>query len=320
MARIGHAASAEDGSGFGMPGDQTGREVRFDYLGTDGNKWVYIYRYEKDATVANNIAEAVIQAVQNPHVGYSRETYTGWGLYHTRYGLWTAMHETGDIRKIEVNVNCDCSQLVSCACKIAGVPNVVREMVTASQDDILKKCGFVRYNYDVNAVVKGDVLWRSGHTAVVVEGAVAPESLGPSKTPKYRGRITEFTPVYRVAASSVLNLLLVHPALGKDNLVDVCDEEGDFYYVRIVDKYGFVPKGKLVKDEEKKEDVVLKIGDEVRFVGDAIYFTSYEKARSVPVSKFNGTINMIAEGSAHPYYVFSKSVDGWCDKKDLEKL
>ena len=277
MARIGHAASAEDGSGFGMPGDQTGREVRFDTLGSDGNKWVYIYRYEKDAKVANNIAEAAIQAVENPHVGYSRETFTGWGLYHTRYGLWTAMHETGDIRKIEVNVNCDCSQLVSCCCKIAGVPNVVREMVTASEDSILKNCGFVRYNYDIDAVVKGDVLWRQGHTAVCVEGAVAPASVGPSKTPKYRGKITSFTPVYRVAAASVLNVLLAHPALGKDNLVDVCDEEGNFFYVRIVDKYGFVPKDKLIRDDEKKEDVVLKVGDEVKFVGSAIYVSSYEK-------------------------------------------
>lgn len=320
MAKIGHAASAEDGSGFGMPGDQTGREVRFDVLGADGNNWVYIYRFEKDAKVANNIAEAVIQAVQNPHVGYSRETFTGWGLYHTRYGLWTAMHEVGDIRLIEVDVNCDCSQLVSCACKIAGVPNVVREMVTASEDDILKNCGFVRYDYNINAVKKGDVLWRSGHTAVVVEGAESPVSVGPSKTPKYRGKITAFTPVYKSAKASALNVYLAHPALGKDNLVDVCDEEGDFYYVRIIDKYGFVPKDKLVKDEKKKEDVIFKIGDEVKFTGSAIYVSAYEKARAVPVSKFTGTINLIAEGSAHPYYVFSKHADGWCDKKDLEKL
>ena len=314
MAKIGHAASAEDGSGFGMPGDQTGREVRFDTLGSDGNNWVYIYRYEVDANVARNIAEAVIQAVQNPHVGYSRETYTGWGLYHTRYGLWTAMLETGDIRKIEVNVNCDCSQLVSCACYIAGVPNVVREMVTASEDKILKDCGFVRYDYDINAVRKGDVLWRSGHTAVVVEGAENPVSTGPSKTPKYRGKITAFTPVYRSANASVLNILLAHPALGKDNLVDVCDTVGNFFYVRIIDKYGYVPKDKLVRDDE------LALGMKVKFVGKKLYVSSYTNAASVEVKSFTGTINTIIEGRAHPYYVYSKGADGWCNKEDLERI
>ena len=314
MAKIGHAASAEDGSGFGMPGDQTGREVRFDTLGSDGNNWVFIYRYEKDAKVAMNIAEAVIQAVQNPHVGYSRETYTGWGLYHTRYGLWTAMHETGDIRLIEVNVNCDCSQLVSCACKIAGVPNVVREMVTASEDTVLTNCGFVRYNYDINAVKKGDVLWRGGHTAVVVEGAENPVSVGPSKTPKYRGKILSFTPVYKSPAASVLNIYLAHPALGKDNLVDVCDTEGNFYYVRIIDRYGYVPKDKLVRDDE------IGLGASVKFVGKKLYVSSYSNAAPVEVRPFNGTVNTIIEGRAHPYYVYSKGADGWCDKEDLERI
>lgn len=314
MAKIGHAASAEDGSGFGMPGDQTGREVRFDVLGADGNNWVYIYRYEKDAKVAINIAEAVIQAVQNPHVGYSREIFTGWGLYHTRYGLWTAMHEVGDIRLIDVNVNCDCSQLVSCACKIAGVPNVVREMVTASEDEVLKNCGFVRYDYNINAVKKGDVLWRSGHTAVVVEGAEKPVSVGSSKTPKYVGKITAFTPVYKSAKASVLNVYLAHPALGKDNLVDVCDTDGDFYYVRIIDKWGYVPKDKL----ERYNDIAL--GSKVRFVGNKLYISSYAQAMSIDMKPFSGTVNTIIEGRAHPYYVYSKGVDGWCNKEDLEVM
>ena len=37
------------------------------------------------------------------------------------------------------------------------------------------------------------------------------------------------------------------PHLGKDNLVDVCDEDGRFYYVRIAGKYfGFVEKQYIV--------------------------------------------------------------------------
>lgn len=40
MAILGHAASAEDGSGFGMPGDQTGREVRMETLWQWFLSWV----------------------------------------------------------------------------------------------------------------------------------------------------------------------------------------------------------------------------------------------------------------------------------------
>ena len=311
MAILGHAASAEDGSGFGIPGDQTGREVRMETLGTDGNKWVYIYRYP-DAGKAYNVAEAARQACMNSCVGYSRETYTGWGYYHSRYGLWEAISEFKDIRKIDVPVNCDCSSMVSSCIRIAGIPGAVREMVTAVEDKTLRNLGFSRIEYSLEAVKKGDILWREGHTGIVVEGYD-----GTPEEPliKYRGKITGLTPVYKTAKAALSNILTAHPFLGKGNLVDVCDETEGYYYVRIIDKYGYVPTDKLVRDDEKPKEPV--VGDKVRFVGKGLY-TSSGGGVFISVPNFDGTLNQKLVGRPYPCYVKSKAYDGWCQIKDLE--
>ena len=313
MAILGHAASAEDGSGFGRPGDQTGREVRMENLGTDGNAWVYIYRYEKNATVANNIAEAMRQLCMNDMGGYSRETYTGWGIYYTRYGFWQAITDFGDIRKINVPFNCDCSSAVSGCIRIAGISGAVRDMVTAVEDSVLKSLGFTRYNYSLQATKKGDILWRSGHTGIVVEGY---DGATPPPSVKYVGKITGLTPVYKTAKASLSNLLLEHPYLGKDNLVDVCDETEGFYYVRIVNVYGYVPQDKLVKRDNKKEEP--NVGDKVKFVGDKIYSSS-GGGSSVWVPKFDCELVQKLSGRPYPCYIKGKSYDGWCKIGDLEK-
>ena len=311
MAILGHAASAEDGSGFGRPGDQTGREVRMEALGTDGNKWEYIYRYP-DPAVAYNIAEAARQACMNDMVGYSRETYTGWGLYYTRYGLWEAISKYGDIRKIDIPVNCDCSAMVSACMRIAGVPNPYREMVTAVEDATLKKLRFERYPYKLEDTRKGDILWRPGHTGVVVEGY----DVTPEPTVKYRGRIIGLTPVYKSAKASIINILGKHPLLGKDNLVDVCDETEGYYYVRIVDVYGYVPQDKLVRDDEP---VSIEVGDKVRFLGGQL-FISAGGGNPVDVPPFDATVRSVMSDSfKYPYYIASKAYDGWCEYDKIEK-
>ena len=315
MAILSHAASAEDGSGFGKPGDQTGREVRMEILGADGNDWVYMYRYEKDPKKAKNIAEANRQACMNDLIGYSRETYTGWGDYYTRYGLWAAAHETGDIRKIAVPCNTDCSQLQITATWIAGIPNAesYKGMVTAVEDQYLKALGFTRYDYKLEETMDGDILWRPGHTGCVVEGW---KGSPVRPTVKYVGRITKFTPVYKTARAAYDNLLAEHPYLGVDNLVDVCDQTEGFYYVRIVDVFGYVPTDALVRKDDKPTE--FKIGDKVKFVGSTLYASS-GATKGVEVPNFSGEIKNIATGKRHPYYIYSKRYDGWCNLKDLER-
>lgn len=314
MAILGHAASAEDGSGFGRPGDQTGREVRMETLGADGNNWQYIYRYfgPNQESIRYNTAEAMRQLCMNPMGGYSRETYLGWGLYYSRYGFWTAITDFGDIRLIDKPFNCDCSSAVAGCMRIAGVQGAVREMVTATEDQILTSLGYKKIPYKKEDTLKGDILWRPGHTGIVVEGW---EGAVPEPTPKYVGRITKFTPVFRTPNSAYENILPEHPYLGVDNLVDVCDETEGFYYVRIIDKYGYVVRDSLTKYEEPKE---IKIGDKVKFTGKRLY-TSAAGSKYVEVPEFSGTINDIADGKKHPYYVYSKKFDGWCNKTDVSK-
>lgn len=317
MAILAHAASAEDGSGFGRPGDQTGREVRMEPLGLDGNAWVWIYRYP-DKGIAKNIAEANRQAAMNPCVGYSRETYTGWGMYYTRYGLWTAAHETGDIRKIDIPVNCDCSQLQITACWIAGVPGADkhRGMVTAIEDQTLTSLGFVKLPYKIEDTVDGDILLRPGHTGCVVEGWTG---IPAEPTIKYRGRVTGLTPVFRSPRAAFDNLLADHPYLGEGNLVDVCDQTEGYFYVRIIDKYGYVPEDKIVRDDPEPEDKI-KVGDDVFFKGGQLYISA-GGGHGVEVPAFYGKVKAIMPDTfAYPYYVQSPAYDGWCTFDDLSKL
>lgn len=318
MPILAHAASAEDGSGFGVPGDQTGREVRMEPLGSDGNDWQWIYRYEDDEKVAYNIAEANRQACMNAMVGYSRETYTGWGLYYTRYGLWEAILVYHDIRLIDVPVNCDCSQLQISACLIAGVPNAVnyRHMVTAIEDEVLRALGFKKYPYRIEDVKKGDILWRPGHTGCVVDGWSG-QPVQPQ--PKYVGKIIkDLVPVYKTAKAELANLLPEHPYLGKDNLVDVCDETEGFYYIRIVNVYGYVKNDTLVPRDQSR----IKVGDKVKFKGGNLYISA-AGGDCVTVPEFNGEVRLdMSEtpGFKFPYYVWSQRYDGWCRSEDLKKL
>ena len=314
MAILGHAASAEDGSGFGRPGDQTGREVRMETLGADGNNWQYIYRYfgPNQESIRYNTAEAMRQLCMNPMGGYSRETYLGWGVYYSRYGFWEAITDYGDIRIIDKPFNCDCSSAVAGCMRIAGVQGAVREMVTATEDQILTSLGYKKIPYKLEDTLKGDILWRPGHTGVVVEGW---EGSMPEPIPKYVGRITRLTRVFKTPKVSSDNILLDHPLLGKDNLVDVCDETEGFYYVRIIDVSGYVPQDALVKNDERP-----KPGDKVHFNGGYIYISA-NGGGGIEVPAFDGTLRSVLDGNfRYPCDVHSKRYEGWCKMDDLTKI
>lgn len=325
MATLGHAASAEDGSGFGMPGDQTGREVRLETLGKDGNNWVYIYRHP-NTSYAYNIAEAIRQACMNENIGYSREIYTGWGLEHTRYGLWEAMSETGDIRKITKKVNCDCSQLVISAVRIAGVPGAskYRGMVTAIEDQTLLALGFKKYGYNLYTIRKGDILWREGHTGVVVDGNENTFTRSPSTTPKTVKAAADY--VYVRTSPEIKNNTNGYPQnvlsswemLGPNNLVDVCDEDyaPGWSYIRIAGEYYGWVESKYLK---APAPVVPKAGDTVRFSGKKIYVSSYLNSKGVAAPNFNAKV-VQKNNQTHPYLIKSVGSDGyegWVNAKDI---
>lgn len=325
MALLGHAASAEDGSGYGIKGDQTGREVRLETLGADGNAWMYIYRYPTPS-IAYNIGEAMRQCCINDYIGYSRGTSSIFGANATRYGLWNELQKTGDIMKIKEPVNCDCSSTVISCALIAGVPNAIqyKEMYTANEDEVLTKLGFDKYAYALPVVKKGDILWREGHTGIVVE---ADGGTAPSKTPIFVGEATKLVNVRTTPeikndrAGNPLNPLYNWPRLGVGNLVDVCDSSyaPGWYYVRIAGKYfGWVKSEYLVPARPR----IPEVGDKVRFIGLKIYASSYKNGKGVQVPNFDAKVTQ-KNDQAHPYLI--KAVDktgyeGWANTGDLKIL
>ena len=108
-----------------------------------------------------------------------------------------------------------------------------------------------------------------------------------------------------------------HPLLGKDNLVDVCDETEGFYYVRIIDKYGSVPQGKLVRDDEP---VIPEVGDSVHFKGGELYISA-GGGHSVEAPAFDGIVRAkLNDVFKYPYYISSKAYDGWTDIDHIEVI
>jgi len=244
MIKIGEAAYDERGAlAYGQPGDQTGLEVRQLELYNDANRpWTKVFRAKKEE-IRKKIALAMRQACDNPNIGYAQYG-DGTTPYKDRYGLRYAIDNdtpSHTIPDVKVPCNCDCSSLVAQCCRAAGI-DIPSTMRTAQEQQILMSTGLFEEltYYDGMKLLKGDILWRQGHTAVVTDVETY------NTIPKWIGKVTKYCNVYTLA-NTTSNLLPNWPHLGKDNLVDVCDEDGRFYYVRIAGKYfGFVEKQYLV--------------------------------------------------------------------------
>ena len=252
MIKLGEAAYDERGAlAYGQPGDQTGLEVREIDLYNDVNRpWTKLFR-AKDKETARKIALAMRQACANQNIGYAQygDNKT---KYKDRYGLFEALKETPShtIPDVTIPCNVDCSSLMACCCRAAGidVPVTVR---TAIQESVLMATkAFESFPFDQSSLKEGDILWRNGHTAVITSVSTVQEL---NKTPKWVTFALEFCSVY-LTADVGAGLLPDWPHLGRGNLVDVCDEEGMFWYVRIAGKhFGFVKKTSL-KDNAPEPD------------------------------------------------------------------
>ena len=62
----------------------------------------------------------------------------------------------------------------------------------------------------------------------------------------------------------------------------------------------------------------FKVGDEVTFIGNTHYTTSYASAKGKPAKSGNGKITAIAKGRPHPYHVIGNGVYGWVNAKDIK--
>lgn len=173
---IGNARISERGTVNGSKGDQTGKEVMTQSW-SSGGTWSYVIR-PKSATVAKKIVTAMKQACANNNIGYSQAD---------RLSLNTLAVKTGyNLAKVG-KCNCDCSSLVAVCCNAAGV-KVPPTMYTGNELAVLKGTGKFTvytgssYTKSDKLLKAGDILLRTGHTAIVTQGAAAPAPAKP--TPK----------------------------------------------------------------------------------------------------------------------------------------
>ena len=227
---IGQACSNERGEiENGAKGDQTGREVRINTF-FDGQVWQRIYRC-KDSAKRKLIAQYMKDACLNDCIGYD----TG----KTRYSCWDEAMKVGSTKGIKTPCNTDCSQLVCICVNLSGI-SVSKYLWTAIEESLLMSTGMFIKITDQNmlrgnGLQVGDILWRSGHTAIVVEADETPS--GYDKTPKWVGEAfgAKLVPVYQNPTG--VTPLFAYPQLATGNLFDVCDESGNRWYIRIAGQY-----------------------------------------------------------------------------------
>jgi len=296
--------------GKSQAGDQTGSEVSIvPYLTWDPKVWKAVYRAE-DPMVAWNIGQAGIQMCRNNNIGYDQSQ---------RLTFYEQLMQTGNIDLISVPCETDCSA-GTCACIIvAGYHDFWNNLRTAYWDEYIMKYGkFIKfageeYTRHPDLLHVGDILLKDGHVVIVVE---AQDPRQHSMTPKYVLKCTKATWVYRDPVAAASNIYMGHPRIGVDNLVDYCDETENFYFVRIINKFAWVPKAAMTR---KDPVIAYEKGDTVVFRGGILYGSSYAASKGIKVKEFLGEITNIVNGS-HPYYIWSYAYEGWADKESIEKV
>ena len=138
----------------GAAGDQTGKEVMRQTLSGSGS-WSKVLRPPKNASIM--VAQAN-NAAANNNIGYDQSNRTS--LYNLAK---SANWNLAKVGKCE----CDCSSLIAVLCNCAGFA-VSPDMYTGNEVAALKAVGFKELAYSSSTLQAGDVLWRSGHTAIVV--------------------------------------------------------------------------------------------------------------------------------------------------------
>lgn len=174
--KIAHASLSENGTINGKPGDQNTREVCIrDWY---NKPWNVVIRF-KDPNAAERFAQDMEAAALNEHVGYGQKDRNEVYIEGKKVGF--------DLSKITVNVNCDCSSLVSVACIYAGIfENTMYSYgnccTTSNLKKALQKTGMVDvfessdYTQSPDKLKRGDILLSEGHhVAGVVSGNVLGE-------------------------------------------------------------------------------------------------------------------------------------------------
>ena len=179
MIRIAQASSSENFGRYGIAPNQrrTGVTEKKPEGNLDGELnvipwhggWECVYR-PFDEVTADDIAAFVYRAVCNgSHIGYSWSGNTG---------LFDALKNIGSTDPMEVKtlVNTDCAALIGAAVFFSGIEdNRLRTLTTDKMDKVLLDTGcFVKLTgHNIcekgKGIRRGDILWRSGHTACALD-------------------------------------------------------------------------------------------------------------------------------------------------------
>lgn len=198
MVLFGSARIDENGKiTGGKPGDQTGREVATQSYYMSPKGWIGLR--QKDPLMAVKLAEAMLEACNNNCIGYNQ---------NKRSGVIIQLKIFGNLRRIAVNTDSDCSSLVR-ACVIQATGKDPGNFNTATEKQKLLVAGFhevpIKSASDCRT---GDILVTKtkGHTVIVVSGELPEESAGSDK---YRVICDSINVRIRPEASSTSKIIRV---------------------------------------------------------------------------------------------------------------
>ena len=244
MVTIAHASISENGTINGKRGDQTKKEVclRQWYA----KPWNVLIRFI-DTDMQDKVALAMERAVANDHIGYSQ---------NDRNSLLSAVRKMDyDPGTVTVDVNTDCSALVTVACIYAGIAECALVKggncaTTRTLKSLLKATGEVLlfttsdYTNKTDKLIRGDILLAEGkHVCVVVKAdtpkksveEVAREVLSGKWGNGLERKKNLETAGYNYSEVQKKVSELIH---GKSEIKDVPKYIWNFLYGRIQNPYG----------------------------------------------------------------------------------
>lgn len=180
--RVAQASSSETFSKYGTAPNQrrTGVTISKPEGNMDGELnvvnfsggWERVYR-PKDSKAAEFIALFMTSAVANGSIGYSQDA--------SRVGVFDECKKMTlpNPAAIKKPVNCDCATLVGAAIYFSGIKlDSLRKLCTWEMEDVLMKSGKFTKLTDKEllqqgkGIKRGDILWRTGHTAVAIDSYI----------------------------------------------------------------------------------------------------------------------------------------------------
>ena len=182
MLRLAQASSSENFSEYGTPPNQRRTKGKLDgelnVVNFYGG-WQYVFR-PKDETMAENIADFVLGAVENAKfIGYGQDSLKSDGGKYPRTTLFDALFNMSyaDPRKVNTLCNCDCSSLIGCALFFAAyIRNPeFRTMWTGTERKMIMDSGkFIELTDPLllelgTGLKRGDILLKEGHTACAID-------------------------------------------------------------------------------------------------------------------------------------------------------